>query len=249
VPHRTLCSLAPPSTSERNSFTGVVPIELGDASALDYVYLNGNDLVGTLDPVFCSVERFFDQLVVDCQGPNPQINCSCCTHCCNADGRQCRPASEATPADTEAADARLARLQELLEPISGQDKLKDESSDQYAAATWMSHSDPTPHDLDNTSPQIIIQEYVMVLLYFSTQGENWNIRKPFLTGESVCSWDGIRCDDGELIISIDFENNNLNGTLVSANFLRDSRVLNDIRNTHLRRPCVLHSSIRIRFVC
>lgn len=205
-----------------------MPIELNDARALDSVYLYGNDLIGTLDPVFCMETRLFDELIVDCQGPNPQINCTCCTHCCNPEGLECRESTQSTPQtsptiqpDTEAADSRFAQLQELLETVSGPDKLRDDNSHQYAAAKWMAQSDPTPLDLNSTSPQTIVQEYVIVLLYLATQGEHWKKQKSFLTATSVCNWEGISCAGGDMVTALALENNNMTGTLVSTLPLRN----------------------------
>lgn len=210
---------------DRNEFTGEVPLELTNAPALVSVVLYDNDLTGSIDPVFCMESRLFELLVADCLEPNPQIICTCCTHCCDTDGIQCnevtQSSSPTTPAPTSGtgADVRFAQLQELLKDVSDPVKLSDESSDQYAAAVWMSQQDSSPYEVTNSTRQLIIQEYVMVLLYLSTKGEYWKSQNSFLTATSVCIWDGVECDDGDLIKKLDLRSNNLTGPLVSALFV------------------------------
>lgn len=56
------------------------------------VSFRGNDLTGTLDPIFCSEQRqfksIFAKLEADCAGETapPKLNCTCCTTCCSSDG-------------------------------------------------------------------------------------------------------------------------------------------------------------------
>ena len=52
---------------------------------IDSVYLQENNLVGTMDFAFCSPRRAQD-LEADCRGGDiAQITCSCCSFCCSDD--------------------------------------------------------------------------------------------------------------------------------------------------------------------
>ena len=194
-----------------NDLTGV-PIELGNLN-LDIVNLNGNQITGSLDSVFCSNPNVFDVLSADCLGDNPKVSCSCCTECCDSEGLGCTEISNPNAIPPDVESARLTKLREILEPVSGQEILDDTSSDQYKAIIWMAGSDPL-QDLDSTLPELVIQRYVMVLLYFATNGGSWKNNNGWLSETSVCSWDGIKCSDSELINTIDLSDNNLGGRLV-----------------------------------
>lgn len=92
---------------DANMLTGTIPPELGLIQGLDYLLLNRNSLSGTIPSTFgllydldillidhnkingtaeviCnntnSALQFF---VADCEGPNPNMECSCCNLCCN----------------------------------------------------------------------------------------------------------------------------------------------------------------------
>jgi hypothetical protein len=70
-----------------NNLTGSIPSEFASLTDLTYVTLNFNELTGTVDPTLCHEEgnqtRQYIELNADCYGPSPEINCSCCTRCCD----------------------------------------------------------------------------------------------------------------------------------------------------------------------
>jgi Leucine-rich repeat (LRR) protein len=73
-----------------NKITGTIPVELEMLTKLESLGLYDTDLIGNLDPVFCSDRLFpFFQFFADCSGSPPEITCTCCTHCCNADATNC----------------------------------------------------------------------------------------------------------------------------------------------------------------
>jgi hypothetical protein len=79
-----------------NYLTGNIPTEYSSLSELDFFWFNANDLTGSVDQVFCdTVLTTFSvlNLRADCfsddPGVEPQINCTCCTVCCNSTGTGC----------------------------------------------------------------------------------------------------------------------------------------------------------------
>jgi len=58
-----------------------------------------------------------------------------------------------------------------------------------------------------------IQRYVAAVFYYSTGGDNWGNSGNYLSSEDECNWDGILCNDDDLITSIIHNQNNLVGTL------------------------------------
>jgi Leucine-rich repeat (LRR) protein len=212
-----------------NDLTGEVPEELSNLN-LKALFLDGNQLSGNLDPIFCAnPSPALNELTADCEGDTPQIFCSCCTSC---------GSGNANVTLSPSTNGRLSKLRDILDPISGQQAFEDNNSDQYAAMAWIANSDPSPQDLDSTDPVYIIQKYILVLLYVSTHGEHWMNQNGWKGVGSVCSWDGIGCDDSELIIKVDLGNNNLNGTLVTeigflGPSLQELRINGNLLHGHL----------------
>jgi hypothetical protein len=72
-----------------NSFQGTVPTELVKLSKLDAIFIQGNDLTGSLDYSMCHREGYaspISEFGADCGGITlSKINCVCCTVCCDGD--------------------------------------------------------------------------------------------------------------------------------------------------------------------
>jgi len=69
----------------RNKFYGTVPTSFKNLTQLDNLLLNGNDLTGDLG-FLCN--SGISNLFADCGGLSPEIQCPCCTLCCE-NGEQC----------------------------------------------------------------------------------------------------------------------------------------------------------------
>ncbi|MEN8217501.1 MAG: S8 family serine peptidase, partial [Pseudomonadota bacterium] len=52
----------------------------------------------------------------------------------------------------------------------------------------------------------------LVALYNSTNGENWEYNKGWLKADKVCSWTGVRCNDGH-VLELSLSWNNLTGSI------------------------------------
>jgi hypothetical protein len=63
-----------------NQLSGTIPSELGKLKQLQSLDLHDNNLVGSMPKEICNLK--LKELVADCLGPNPEVQCSCCTKCC-----------------------------------------------------------------------------------------------------------------------------------------------------------------------
>ena len=99
--------------------------------------------------------------------------------------------------------------------------------DQYFHELMLSKSSSDNlDDFDSGSRHVIVERYVLALLYFATNGDNWLSDIDYLNSNtSVCDWPlttddtsihGIQCDeDTGTVKSIKLDQMNLNGTLPS----------------------------------
>jgi len=136
-----------------------------------------------------------------------------------------QPTSSSSSSSPSASDdeERRAEIEARLIPISGLLALEDESSPQYKAFNWLCKEDPLQLP---ASDKGIFQRYVLAILYFATDGENWsecaspkgdtpcsNVMKRYLSGAPACRWKGITCDIYEQVEGINLRENGLQGAL------------------------------------
>lgn len=84
---------------------------------------------------------------------------------------------------------------ERLLPISG-DALMEVGSPQHRAARWIADEDPMNLDMNDPGFE---QRYAMAVFYYSLDGDNWNSKDGWLSGQSECDWEyvtGPGCVDG-----------------------------------------------------
>jgi hypothetical protein len=73
-----------------NQFKGTVPPEYSKLQQLEVIYLENNDLTGSVDDIFCvSRPPFLQDMWANCRGNPPELQCSCCTTCCDLNGENC----------------------------------------------------------------------------------------------------------------------------------------------------------------
>lgn len=86
----------------RNSLTGEIPVELANLTELRLAFFDRNSFNGTLAPM-CALGLFNETagdgdgtelITSDCLGPNIEVDCSCCTTCCNDQVSGCHDFSE-----------------------------------------------------------------------------------------------------------------------------------------------------------
>ena len=134
------------------------------------------------------------------------------------------PTMSPTPSPTL---TEVGFLRELLQPISGT-ALDDATSPQGQALNWLAFEDQANLDFRATNTFVLIERYVMAVLYYSTGGPEWYDDLRFLSNYSVCEWPNIGeiedelatsnevdCDETGHIVKLRIEENNLNGTMPS----------------------------------
>jgi hypothetical protein len=94
----------------------------------------------------------------------------------------------------------------LQNEVSDAKALQDDSSPQFLALRWLANNDTMVLDLDSTSPVILVERYVLVVLYFATSAEAGLELLNFLSASSVCTWNnggrGVLCDDDDLVVAL-----------------------------------------------
>ena len=86
--------------------------------------------------------------------------------------------------------------------ISDEATIFDPTSAQYQALDWLVHVDPARFNVRDTELSILMERYVLAVLYYSTNGPEWTYQEGYLGELSVCSWHGIHCDVLDDIIGI-----------------------------------------------
>jgi hypothetical protein len=111
--------------------------------------------------------------------------------------------SSPTSPPTFVSDMELARS--IFSPLLGNEALWDESLQQYKVLWWIVHEDPAKmmmkvQDETQSLSSMIVERYVMALLYFSTDGPSWFQQWNFLGNTSICDWrvhpdNGVQCNN------------------------------------------------------
>ena len=120
-------------------------------------------------------------------------------------------ATPSTPQQQVDPDTVSQRMTETLEfltnfRISSKEDLQDKLTPQYMAAEFMAENDvlqyPIPVSDENREEFTpFVQRYVLALLFYATNGPNWENQLLFLDKAHECSW-GMRQDlsDGEVVV-------------------------------------------------
>jgi len=68
---------------DNNKFNGAIPEALGDLTSLEHLTLHGNNFTGVMPQSICNLRATgnLNTLMADCDGQEPKVQCSCCTHC------------------------------------------------------------------------------------------------------------------------------------------------------------------------
>ena len=117
-------------------------------------------------------------------------------------------------------DLRSSMIMSIVQEISNLNLLTDMTSPQGKALDWLINKDAA--FLCPDEPKLI-QRYVLAVLYYSTNGENWfqcsassvigddcGKEEPFvnkthfLDESNECLWAGIRCSETQCVTQIEF---------------------------------------------
>jgi hypothetical protein len=124
------------------------------------------------------------------------------------------------------ADERIQQILAQLDAVSDPTLIRDDTTPHGRATDWLINQDFRQVCPDNDK---LIQRWVMALIYFSTNGDDWDKcsasgsdscgtenpfrnKRRFLSSFSECQWAGITCNVQRCVTEIEFEDNNLVGT-------------------------------------
>jgi hypothetical protein len=120
------------------------------------------------------------------------------------------PTKAPTPTSAPTACTSMDCLTEILlqNEVADAEALQDESSPQFLALRWLATEDTAVLDLDSTSPVILVDRYILALLYFATSAAGWVDVLNFLSASSVCEWknafgNGVLCNVDGLVVDFD----------------------------------------------
>lgn len=90
-------------------------------------------------------------------------------------------------AEEEAGESRASRIQSKLVTVSSISSLRDRSTPQYSAFSWLVDEDNRQLHVEDKS---LVQRYVLALLWFATDGPNWKDSTSigWLTSNHECDW-------------------------------------------------------------
>lgn len=73
------------------------------------------------------------------------------------------------------------------------DTFEDANSPQFKALSWMEYNDH--HVVNRKQSHEKAHRWLIVLLYFAFDGDEWTSKTNWLTSEDECNWEGIECED------------------------------------------------------
>jgi hypothetical protein len=125
----------------------------------------------------------------------------------------------------------------ILDQVANSTLIRDLSTPQGLATNWIINEDAGQHCPDEPK---IIQRWSLAVMYFSTGGDDWTEcfsgdvscttspaflgEDAFLSESNECEWAGISCDFESRVTEIEFEDNNLAGTIPTEFGLLDELV-------------------------
>jgi hypothetical protein len=95
-------------------------------------------------------------------------------------------AAPSTTNPSEFLALRYASVREVLLQVSDQKVLGDTSSSQYQTMKWIVEDDPA--QINPKDEKVLLQRYIVSLLYFGMNGANWWDQISFLSASSICDW-------------------------------------------------------------
>jgi hypothetical protein len=137
----------------------------------------------------------------------------------------------------------------LQNEVADADSLQNILSPQFRALRWLANEDTAVLDLDSAPTVILVERYVLAVLYFATNGERWVGQGDFLSASSVCEWNneqtqdssdfrGALCNEDDLVVDLNLsKSNNEEVIVLISKFCIDSPVylplyLNRVESTH-----------------
>ena len=94
----------------------------------------------------------------------------------------------------------------LNNTVTDADAFQNNFSPQFRALDWLANEDTAVLDLDSTPPVILVERYVLAVLYFTLRAEIGLNVLNFLSASSVCEWSnegrGVLCNEDDLVVAL-----------------------------------------------
>ncbi|GAX13954.1 hypothetical protein FisN_5Lh139 [Fistulifera solaris] len=137
------------------------------------------------------------------------------------------------------AELRSTELVMLFSNVSNPVVGLTPGSPEWWARMWLDQEDgyiACPENGRDT-----VERYVLVLLYFATQGDAWascstgdlSCEKRWLSDEHHCDWYGVSCDTAKQVTKLVMKDNGLNGPLPSEIYALSSLVQLSLDHNHI----------------
>lgn len=129
---------------------------------------------------------------------------------------------------------RASDIEDQLQSISDSDALHDWMAPQGRAFQWLVNEDER---MINANDPYLVQRYVLAVLFYATNGENWNNEAlHWMSLMHECFWNkkvkgrlvGVtECDEDKNVVRIEIPENNLQGSLpLELGLLKSLKVIN-----------------------
>eukprot|EP00980_Cylindrotheca_fusiformis_P012678 scaffold3103_cov136-Cylindrotheca_fusiformis.AAC.16 len=131
--------------------------------------------------------------------------------------------------DTEQPSRRLEAVTQFLfdNEVSNLPHLRDETTSQHKAAAFVADGDAFQMELSDDNVHRFAERYILALLYYHTNGQNWMHRVGFLSPVDHCDWwhkytntegkeirEGVKCDENGRVIELNLAYNNLSANSI-----------------------------------
>ena len=83
--------------------------------------------------------------------------------------------------------------QELFDRSISNEAIFDTTSPQYKALEWLVYNDTSIDNVRSRPISIVIERYILAVLFFSTNGYGWKSNDGFLTPQHYCDWRFVSC--------------------------------------------------------
>eukprot|EP00567_Pseudictyota_dubia_P010412 CAMPEP_0197441402 /NCGR_PEP_ID=MMETSP1175-20131217/7677_1 /TAXON_ID=1003142 /ORGANISM="Triceratium dubium, Strain CCMP147" /LENGTH=746 /DNA_ID=CAMNT_0042971665 /DNA_START=172 /DNA_END=2412 /DNA_ORIENTATION=+ len=130
------------------------------------------------------------------------------------------PEEAPTPPPTS---PRFQAMKRVVADISSWEDVSNPASPQFQALMWLADVDTKRIPVDDISA--VLQRYSVVVLYFSTGGDNWKNNTNYLTERHECIWYGLYCNSSFHVKQIRLNINNLTGTIPKELFAHELGII------------------------
>ena len=107
-----------------------------------------------------------------------------------------------TPAPTNGFEEWAAGILDSALSALGIDDPFPANDLQKEALLWLVNDDPANLSVVDTEPQVLLERFVMILLYLSTEGSSWTYSDNWLSDLPICEWGGVECNEDGLVTMV-----------------------------------------------